>query len=70
MDADNLRDHLREVDAGLQGLSFNEKLISELMQLPHNLHKKGLRMKAIEHTVRIRGNLQTYSSHTVKKLQK
>ena len=37
MDADNLRDHFWEVDAHLQGLSLDEEIIGELVQLSHNL---------------------------------
>lgn len=36
VNADDLRDHLREVDAHLQGLSLDEEVVSELMQVPHN----------------------------------
>lgn len=37
MNAHNLRDHLWEVDTGLQRLSLDEQIVGELVQLPHNL---------------------------------
>lgn len=37
VNADDLRDHLREVDAHLQGLSLDEEVVGELMQVSHNL---------------------------------
>lgn len=40
VNAHNLRDHLWEVDARLQGLSLDEQVIGELVQLPHNLRQR------------------------------
>lgn len=41
MDAHDLRDHLREVDARLQRLSLDEQLVGELVELPHDLQGGG-----------------------------
>lgn len=45
MDADNLRDHLGEVDTRLQGLSLDEEIIGELVQFPHNLRREKKKKK-------------------------
>lgn len=45
MDADDLRDHLGEVDTHLQGLGLDEEIIGELVQLPDDL-RSGERGKA------------------------
>lgn len=37
VDADDLRDHLGEVDTHLQGLGLDEEIVGELVQLPDNL---------------------------------
>lgn len=37
VNADDLGDHLREVDAHLQGLSLDEEVVGELVQLSHDL---------------------------------
>lgn len=47
MDAHDLRDHLREVDARLQRLSLDEQIVGELVELPHDLEGGGR-----EHTQR------------------
>lgn len=47
VDADDLRDHLGEVDTHLQGLGLDEEIIGELVQLPDNL-RSGERGKANE----------------------
>lgn len=41
MDAHDLRDHLREVDARLQRLSLDEQIVGELVELPHDLEGGG-----------------------------
>lgn len=47
VDAHDLRDHLREVDAGLQGLGLDEEIVGELVELPHDLRvgRRGERFK-------------------------
>lgn len=47
MDAHDLRDHLREVDARLQRLGLDEQIVGELVELPHDLQGGGR-----EHTQR------------------
>lgn len=49
MNAHNLRDHLREVDARLQGLSLDEQIVGELVQLPHNLRRRGRGERGRDH---------------------
>lgn len=50
MDAHDLRDHLREVDARLQRLSLDEQIVGELVELPHDLEGGGRGKR--EHTQR------------------
>lgn len=47
VDADNLGDHLWEVDPRLEGLSLQEQIISELVQLPHNLRRKSEKRREV-----------------------
>lgn len=47
VDADNLGDHLWEVDPRLEGLSLQEQIISELVQLPHNLSRKSEKRREV-----------------------
>ena len=41
VDAHDLRDHLWEVDVRLQGLSLDEQIVGELVQLLHDLRTTG-----------------------------
>ena len=49
MNAHDLRDHLWEVDARLQGLGLDEQVVGELVQLPHNLGKRRQRERGRAH---------------------
>lgn len=56
MDAHDLRDHLREVDARLQRLSLDEQIVGELVELPHDLQGGGRDERERESTCSVINN--------------